>query len=244
MKNLLAALVMLLGATACAFTKSPPQSAEYYFQQGEIAFENESYDDAISYWEKARDSFYSPELNTLSEVKIAEAYFLSERYVEAATAYEDFLKRHRDNPRTAAVMFQLGQCYFNQMLSADRDQTTTRNALSVLVDLQNRFPEFYALNEVQEKIVLCQDRLAEHEMTVGNFYLRTKKYKAAVGRLEPVFRRFPNFSKQDETFYYLGRAYLMLGDRQKAADAFNALFRFYPASEYTNDALDYVAKHY
>jgi outer membrane protein assembly factor BamD len=245
MKNLLVVLALLLLATACASTPPPPpKTAENYLQQGEIALEKGLYDEAISNWEKARDSFYSPELNALAEMKIAEAYFLSERYVEAATAYEDFLKQHPDNPRTADIMYQLGLCYFNQMLTPDRDQTTTRNALSVFTDLQKRFPDTPRLPELTEKIAQCRDRLAEHEVGVGNFYLRTKQYEAAVSRLNSIFSQYPNYNKKDEAFYYLGYAHLMLGNRQKAADAFNALFRTNPSSEYVLDAQKLVEKYY
>lgn len=245
MRKLIVAFALLLLATACASTKtSPPTTAETYLQQGEAALEDGRYDEAISNWEKARDSFYSPELNMLAEMKIAEAYFLSERYVEAATAYEDFLKQHPDNARTPDIMFQLGVSYFNQILTPDRDQTTTRNALSVFTDLLKRFPATPRKAELTEKITQCQDRLAEHEMTVGNFYMRTKQYQAAVNRLSPIFKQYPDYSKKDEAYYYLGRAQLMLGDRQKAADAFNALFRAYPSSEYVLAAQKLVEKKY
>jgi len=161
MKKLLSVLLLLLLATACASTVvPPPKTAEHYLQEGEANFEKGRYEDAIANWEKVRDSYFSPELNILSELKIAEAYFLSERYVEAATAYEDFLKQHPDHPRTADVLFQLGLSYFHQMLAPDRDQTATRNALSTFTDLQKRFPDFSRAEELTTKIAQCSRRRA------------------------------------------------------------------------------------
>jgi outer membrane protein assembly factor BamD len=245
MKNLFVAFALLLLTTACASTPTPlAPTAETYLQQGEAALEKGRYNEAIANWEKARDSFYSPELNALAEMKISEAYFLSERYVEAVTGYEDFLKQHPDNPRTADIMYQLGLCYFNQMLTPDRDQTTTLNALSVFTDLQKRFPDTPRLTELTERIAQCRDRLAAHEVAVGNFYLRTKQYQAAINRFKPIFNQYPDFNKKDEVYYYLGHAQLMLGNRQKAADAFNALSRIYPFSEYVLAAQKLVEKHY
>ncbi len=245
MKNLFSALVLLLLASACSSTVvPPPKTADYYLQEGEAFFEEERYDDAIANWEKVRDSYYSPELNILAEMKIAEAYFLSERYVEAATAYEDFLKRHPEHPRTAEIMFQLGLSYYHQMLSPDRDQTTTLNALSTFTDLQKRFPDYPRAHELQEKIAQCQSRLAEHEVIVGNFYLRTKKYQAAANRIRQALDEHPDLANKDEAYYLLGHAYLMLEQRQRAADAFNTLFREYPSSDYVLQAQKLVEKNY
>lgn len=245
MRTLPSAVILLLLVSACASPVAPPpKSADYYLQEGESSFERGRYEDAIANWEKVRDSYYSPELNVLAEMKIAEAYFLSERYLEAATAYEDFLKRHPDHPRTADIMFRLGLSYYNQILTPDRDQTTTRNALSIFNDLNKRFPQFPKQDELQAKIVQCRNHLAEHEIQVGQFYLRTKKYQAAVTRLTQVFSEYPEFDDKDELYFYLGHAYLMLEKRQRAADAFNALFRKYPSSEYILQAQKLVEKSY
>ncbi len=245
MKNLLAVFVVLFLTTACVSTVvPPPKTAENYLQEGEAFFEKGRYDDAIGNWEKVRDSYYSPELNILAEMKIAEAYFSSGRYVEAATAYEDFIKQHPDHPRTAEILYQLGLSYFEQILTPDRDQTTTRNALATFNDMLKRYPDFPRQSELKEKIAQCKDQLAEHEIMVGNFYLRTEKFQAAVNRINPIFTRYPDYSKKDEAYYLLGHAYLMLDNRQRAADTFNNLYREYPASKYVLAAQKLVEKEY
>ena len=82
---LVALVVTSLLLAACSMGKVPPtRSAGYYFKEGERLFEKELYEDAIASFEKVRDSYYSPELNILAELKIAEAYYRSEQYVEAA----------------------------------------------------------------------------------------------------------------------------------------------------------------
>ncbi len=244
MKRLLSALLLLLLTSACASTAPPTKNAEYYLEEGEAHLEKGRYEDAIASWEKVRDSYFSPELNILAELKIAESYFLSERYVEAATAYEDFLKQHPDHSRTANVLFQLGLSYFHQMLSPDRDQTATRNALSTFSDLQKRFPDFPQAKELADKIAQCRERLTEHEMLVGEFYLRTKQYEAASNRIHEALTENPAYGKKDEAYYLLGHAYLMLEQRQHAADALNSLFREYPASPYFTKAQKLVEKKY
>ncbi len=142
-------LILALLLAACSSQKVVPRnSAEKYFAEGEKFYESNLYDDAIASWEKVRDSYYSPELNMLAELKIAEAYYQSERYEEAATAYTDFLRQHPNDDRTERVLYQLGMSFYQQMLSADRDQSGTEKALSSFRELLKRYPENKNAEEV------------------------------------------------------------------------------------------------
>ena len=113
-------VVLVVGA--CQSAAPEKKDAQYYFLKGEESFEDHDYEEAIKDLEKVRDSFYSPELTALADLKIADSYYYDEKYVEAAAAYEDFLKQHPAHPQTARVIYQLGMSYFQQRLSPDRDQ--------------------------------------------------------------------------------------------------------------------------
>lgn len=240
---LITALTIFLAA--CAQTVvPPPRTADFYLQEGEGFYDKGLYEDAIASWEKVRDSYYSPELNVLAELKIAEAHFLAENYVESAAAYENFLKQHPEHERTPQVLYQLGMSYYHQILSADRDQTATRNAMVTFESLLKRFPADSKKEEVQVLIARCRDLLAEHEVYVGRFYLRTGSYPAAISRLKGVFTLYPNYYNRDKAYFYLGQAYLRNGDRQPAIDAFNTLFKEFPRSEYIIEAQKIVEKYY
>ena len=125
-----AALVAALLLSACAEVVPAPRTADYYLNEGQGFFADERYEDAIASWQKVRDNFYSTEMNAQAEFKIAEAHFLAEQYLEAAVAYEAFLKNHPEHGKVPDVLFQLGLCYINQMVEKDQDQTATRQALA------------------------------------------------------------------------------------------------------------------
>ena len=237
--------LLLLFLCACSSNQVVPKhSAEQYFQEGERFYESQLYNDAIASWEKVRDSYYSPELNMLAELKIAETYYISERYAEAATAYADFLRQHPNDNRGDVVLYRLGLSYFQQMLTADRDQTNTENALKTLEEFLNRYPEDKNAEEVGYLIQRCLNRLAEHEVYVGRYYLRTKNYQAAIKRLERGLEKYPNYYYRDEAYFYLGQAYLKIGEKQRAKESFNKLFEQFPGSEYLIDAQKILAKEY
>ena len=243
-KRLLTILLLLL-LSACSSQKVVPKnSAEQYFQQGERFYESKLYNDAIASWEKVRVTYYSPELNMLAELKIAEAYYRAERYQEASTAYADFLRQHPNDERSSLVMYRLGLSYYQQMMSADRDPTNTENALATFQEFLKRYPEDPNAEEVGYLVQRCLNRLAEHEVYVGRFYLRTKRYPAAIKRLERGLEKYPNYYYRDEAYLYLGQAYLKIGEKERAKESFNKLFEQFPGSEYLIEAQKILAKEY
>ena len=227
-------LFLLAGLlTACSPTQdATPDSPEIYFQEAEAYQEKGLYNEAIESWEKVRDSFYSPELTMLAELKLAETYYLDERYPEAASAYRDFISQYPGDPRRASATYWLGMSYFQQMLSVDRDQTSTRNALSAFNELLRLYPGENDEQEIRSLIQQCQNRLAAHELYVGRFYLRSKQYPSAVKRLEDVLQQYPDYAHNDESYYNLVVAYLRMDDRSKAEAIFQDFSDAYPASPY------------
>lgn len=236
--------LLLLAACAPNTVVPPAKNAGVYFQEGEEFFGKGLYRDAIASWEKVRDSYFSPELNTLAELKIAEAHFLGEEYIEAAVAYEAFLTSHPDHPRVADVLYQLGLCYTYQMLAIDQDQTSTVYALNAFKTLQERFPEDRRKEEVQIYIDRCLNQLAASELNIGNFYLRTKSFSASINRIEGLLKKYPNYYEKDKAYYYLGQAYLLDGEKEKAVVAFNTLFNDYVGSEFILDAQRFIEENY
>lgn len=241
-KFLLPILLCLL-LSACGGSKVKPESsAEKYFQEGERFFESNLYDDAIASWEKVRDTFYSPELSMLAELKIAEAYYISKRYEEAATAFNDFLKQHPNDFRAASILYRMGLSYYQQILTPDRDQTSTEKALNAFQELTRRFPDDPQAQEAGYLIQRCKTRLAEHEVYVGKFYLKQKHYQPAINRLEKILASFPDFYYRDEAYFYLGKAYLKTAQPDKAKSIFNQLFEEFPGSDFIEEAQKLLEK--
>ncbi len=218
-KNCFLLCLISLTLVACADKQQPQPPREYAmycFQQGELALEDGDYTEAIAQWQKVRDSFTAPELTTLAELKIADAQFENEMFIEAIASYEDFLKQHPSNIHKSAVLFRLGKAHFEQILSADRDQTATRNALNTFEQLKKNFPHTVNPQELDNYILQCRTRLAENEMYIGHFYLKTKRYKPAIARLERIRTNYPEFNDMAHVILYLAQAQRLYGDTDKA----------------------------
>ena len=239
------AFFCLLLMTACSSSiVPPPRSAEILMNEGETFFAENRYDDAIAAWEKVRERYVSPEMNALAELKIADANFLAERYIEAAVAYEAYLKAHPNDPNKANVLYNLGVSYHQEMLDAKRDQTTTRNALSAFKTLLSLYPTDPRRADVEKFIAEEEDNLAGHELNIGSYYQDREISTAAIARLEPLVKAYTNFSRKDELYFILGSAYLHNDKRELAAEYFNRLYKEYPQSTYTLKAQKLLAEKF
>jgi outer membrane protein assembly factor BamD len=223
--------------TGCADKVIPAgQKAQFHADQAEKFMQKQRYPDAIAAWEKVRDSFQSPELNILAELKISEAYYLDEKYLEATAACELFLKNHPNHPEVETVFYRLGMSYFMQILPAEKDQTATKNAIITFSNLLKRYPQIDNADEIRRHIQTARDRLAEHELKVAQFYLRTNEPVAAQKRFDYLLKTYPDYAIPEETYYDVGEAYLELGDRETAIRLFDLMKEKYPTSKYIADA--------
>jgi outer membrane protein assembly factor BamD len=236
-------LILALFLASCSGTKVKPQiSAQQHIQKAETLQQEERYDEAIASWESVRDSFYSPELSMLAEFKIAELYYTADRFDEAAIAFEAYIKQYPQDSRRPELLFKQGMSHYNQILEVDRDQTSTSNAMRIFEQLNRQFPESQHAAEADNLILRCKTRLADHEVYIGWFYLKTKKYQPAINRLENVLSSFPDYHYRDEAYLHLIKAYIESGAFEKAQTTYKQLADQFPHSEQTEDAKELLEK--
>jgi outer membrane protein assembly factor BamD len=239
--GLLLAAATILMLQGCASTPKADPSPEELYKQGETAFQKSRYETAVENWKKVKETFPEPELAAKAEIGIANAYFLNNDFIEAGVAYEDFRKLHPTHDLAQFSLYRQGLSSYNLITGIDTDQTPTKNALALFESFVRQYPKSQYVTKVQEKIVDCRGKLAQYEIYVGRFYYRTDYYQAAIGRLEGALVNFPDYTGNDETLFYLGKAYIETKQMDKMQTAFSRLIREYPSSKYLADARKLLA---
>ena len=231
------ALFCFFGLAACATTdKAKSSSPDTMVKQADDLFAKGNYDDAIAQWKKVKDSYRSPELTAMAELKIADAYFAKESYIESAAAYEDFRKLHPQSDKAPYALYRMALSHYNQIEKIDTDQTPVKNAAAALETFLKYYPQSEYAKDATFKLAMCRVKMAQYELYVGRFYYRTDKYVSAIGRLEGIIKNYPGYPVIDETLYYLGASYLQTGELAKGRDALNRLIKEFPASKYAEKA--------
>lgn len=159
----------------------------------------------------------------------------TDNYIKCEAKYRDFLNRFPTSDRSDYAQYKVAACLAARAERPDRDQKITREALAAFEELLRLFPTSEHLGEAREKVRDLTDRLASHELVIGNFYNKYGRYgicEATQRRLETIQNEYPEFRQMDEVLFGLGVAYSRCLKDEKASLAFEDLRRRYPDSPF------------
>ena len=207
-------IVVLLVATGCTTLKNQYDkffgadeagTAQDLAWEGMDAYENGNYSEAIEKFQKLKDYYPFSKYAILAELKIADAHYKRDEYEEAIFAYENFEQLHPRNEAIPYVIYQIGRCYYDQIDTPDRDQTSAQKALDAFQRLIKQFPRDQYSTRAAEHIKTAQRSLAGHAYVVGVFYYRTKHYKAALHRFMSIISDYPDVGYHQKALEYIAR---------------------------------------
>ena len=173
--------------------------------EGMDAYESGKYLKAIEKFQKIKDFYPFSKYAILAELKIADAHYQREEYEEAIFEYENFERLHPRNEAIPYVIYQIGRCYFDQIDTTDRDQTSARKALEAFQRLQKQFPEDQYARRSEEHISIALKSLAGHTYRIGVFYYKTKHYKAALHRFMSIISDYPDVGYHQQALEYIAK---------------------------------------
>lgn len=239
--RLLAVLAVFAGAAllgGCATTGkagAEKTSQEWYDDATRFAAK-EKYEDALHAYQEAAKGYRGAELDADIQLGLADTYFQKEEYAAAVEAYAAFLRLHPHNPRADYAQLSIGRAWLKQLRSADRSPEEAQKAAAAFEGLLRGYPRSTHLDEGREGLAAARRRLAEHEMTVGDFYQRTGSLRAAVGRYDLVLRTFPDVEGLAErALYEQGRCLERLQDKEQAGQVYERLRKEYPQGRYVQE---------
>jgi outer membrane protein assembly factor BamD len=194
-------------------------SAEGYYQQGLellegtrtfLFFKDVNYPKAIELFQEVIDNYPYSEYATLAELKIADIYFEQEKFDEAASYYQDFVELHPTHDQVPYALYRHGLCSFEQMSSADRDQTSTRDAMAHFQALIERYPDSEYTPDARDRLAETSDLLAQHDIEVGDFYLGRNECHSAARRYRRALSAYPHHSNYLNTMFQLADALICM----------------------------------
>lgn len=241
-------LYFCLGTFALAFAcgKKAPQVSpaaqgdKFYVELGKKELEEKHWEQARTYFKQLIDSYPRSNLVAEARIGIADSYFNQRgagNLVLAIAEYRDFLTFFPNHPRADYAQFQIAAAYHKQINKADRDQQPTLEAVTELKKLMELYRNSLYAEKGQELLSDCYNRLANHEMDVGAFYLKSRKAcRGAIARFKNILEKYPTFSRSDEVYFQLGQSYVLCRSPLEAMPYYQQLIDNYPQSSLKNEA--------
>ncbi len=242
-----------LVAAGCSAARKPDkitqellsESKERLFEKGKALIQKKKYDLGRKYLNFVFETYPNDSLGREALLLVADSYFRqggATGYTEARFRYRDYLNRYPGAPQRDYARYQFAVCYDKEHEKADRDQTSTREALEQYHALIREFPDSSFATVARERIRRLSDVLAEHEFRVGLFYMRKGAPGAALGRFTSLEQRYPEYGARDKLFFYSAEVLKQLGREEEASRYYTRLIEEFPSSEYSKRARDKAVK--
>lgn len=193
--SIIITLTIMFLASGCSIFKgnvdiidiAPQKLAE----EGMKALNKKRYSLAVEIFQKIRDHHPYSKYAILAELKQADAYYGQKEYELAAEAYQEFENLHPKNEAAPYALFRQGMSYVKQRKTIDRDQSAALIANQTMTRLIQRYPNSEYVPNAKKRIAEGKELLAGHEFYIGEFYFSKKRYKAALGRLAALTKKYP-----------------------------------------------------
>ena len=243
LRFLLLVLILLPSLAACGRREDPVLllSAGEALEQGKALLEKGKYYKATKFLTHAFEVEPNSRSGREALLLAADALYKqggTDNFIKCEAKYRDFLNRFPTSDRSDYAQYKVAACLGARAERPDRDQKITREALAAFEELLRLFPTSEHLGEARQQIRELTDRLATHELVIGEFYNRYGRYgicEATTRRLEGLQTDFPEFRQMDAVLFNLGVAYSRCLKDEKATLAFEDLRRRFPESPYLGE---------
>ncbi len=200
-----------------------PLEPEDEFERAMEFFYNKKYDAAIKSFEKIIFYHASTDFVDDAQFYLAKAYFEEKDYTQATTEFEYLIRNFPNTPFLEQSYLLRAKAYFLKAPGYEKDQTETKEAISLLDDFLTRFPNTNYSDTAKSLILLARNRLAKKELENGRLYLKIKEYESAVLYFKYVIENFPETPSADEARFLLGQTYEKLGKIEEAYASYKEL---------------------
>jgi outer membrane assembly lipoprotein YfiO len=136
-------------------------------------------DKAVEIFEAiAQDGPFS-EHGPLAQYKLGLAYMALAEYEQAVTAFESLVARYPESPLVDDARYQVAVASLKGTFRPGYDQAPTDRAMGELRAFVQAYPESDLLAEATTRLKELQERRAEHEYRVAEFYERQRRAESA-----------------------------------------------------------------
>jgi outer membrane protein assembly factor BamD len=226
-------------------------SAQKNYDKGMKELDRQDWIAASKYFGFIKSRFPYSKYAVLAELRLADAEFGAEQYLEAIDSYRLFIKFHPTHEMVANgyASFRIGEAYFKQLPgdfwmfppSYEKDQSSTEDAANELKSFLDKYPDSPYRDKAKEIITKVGKRMADHEWYVARYYWDRNKPMGTVLRLRRLLERYRGVGYDEDALWLLGRAYIAVDMKDRAKLTWQELVTKFPKSQHAGEARSALA---
>ncbi len=236
--------VVALASMACGTAaKLPPagqmDADQWLFERGNEGLAEKKWFEAREYFRRLVDGYPQSPHREDAKLGIGDTY-IGEDSIEsnilAINEFREFLTFFPVSRRADYAQYKIALAYSRQMLSPQRDQTATKDAIREVEAFLQRYPDSPLRLEAAVIERTAKDRLSQSEYEIGYFYSRYNLCLGAVDRFRAILVSDPAFTGRDGVYFQMAECLLKMGAPAEALPWYERLTSEFEKSEYLERA--------
>ena len=187
-----------------------------------------------------------PQSEWASKSILMSAYaFYSQNYYERSIfELERFISKYPKHKNIDYAYFLLAMNYYENIIDEKKDLEPLLLSKEKFEYIVKNFPETDFAQDSIYKLALIQDVLASKEMHIGKYYLKRKKWIAAINRFKTVLSDYETTVYVEEALHRLVETYYKIGLVDEAEKYANVLGYNYQSSKWYEQSYKIFNKKY
>jgi outer membrane protein assembly factor BamD len=185
-------------------------------------------------------SIWAPHSNLMA----AYAYYSQDYYFDATQELEIFLRKYPKHSNVDYAYYLMAICYYEQIVDEKKDLNSVIKSKEYFEIVIDEFPNTdYALDS-EFKLEFVMDILASKEMYLGRYYLKKKKWIAAINRFKTVLEEYDTTIYIEEALHRLVEVHYLIGLKEEAKKYASVLGYNYESSQWYENTYALFDKRY
>ena len=187
-----------------------------------------------------------PQSEWASKSILMSAYaFYSQNYYERSIfELERFISKYPKHKNLDYAFFLLAMNHYENIIDEKKDLEPLLLSKEKFEYIVKNFPETDFAQDSIYKLALIQDVLASKEMHIGKYYLKRKKWIAAINRFKTVLSDYETTVYVEEALHRLVETYYKIGLVDEAEKYANVLGYNYQSSKWYEQSYKIFNKKY
>lgn len=241
---------LVFGLASCSVFKGRPDlnkmSVGELYTTAHTSLQNGAYVNATRAYKRLIARFPYGEYNQEAQIELAYAQYKDGKPEDAYSTINRFIKTYPAHKHIAYAYYLRGLINFNraghfaqEVFGRDsrsrHDQGFRLESFDDFSKLTRRYPDSKYAADARKRMIYLRNGLAQFEINVAEYYLRTRAYIAAAHRAKYVVQHYQQAPQTGDALAILTRCYKSLKMPKLAKQSLAVLKLNYPEHPYLSD---------
>jgi outer membrane protein assembly factor BamD len=214
------------------------KTPEENYQRGVEEMNAKHYPEAMRFFEYVKAKYPFSAVSVSSDLRLADIKFMQQRWTEAGTSYEDFVKEHPSSSELEYAQYKAGVAHFKASPddffflppATEKDLSEADKAVTQLREFVKARPTSKYIADAKKTLATAEGKVAKREMYVGDYYFQREHWAGAANRYRGLADNYPTTALAEPALLKLAQSYVKLNEGFQARQALQRLITQHPSS--------------